>query len=659
MKAITGKANLALIAIVMLFGLNMFLAATNVTRWAAEESLSAFVDKTVANWSERMQPKLDTALAGVAGEPSVDDLRRIFAEAVPHVGIEGYRYFDRAGKMALVDGEPPQLAMASLAANSEPVIQGSGQMKTGASGAIDDTRRMVSVDLPVRHAGDVIGRLRLYVDQSGALQLFYSSHEFVAMLSALFLLGAVSVLIVVIWVRVKEQAQSDERVRYLAHHDALTDLPNREFFMKHFEFAVERVKKGDEMVALLCLDIDQFKRINDTMGHAIGDTLIKEFADRLRRHIRKTDLICRLGGDEFVIALTGLKSFEKVAPFAERLRETLARPYDIAGQTFTASASIGISLSPNDGSDPDTLLKYADLALYRAKADGRNTVRLYEPEMDAAFQRRIQLGVALRTALDNGEFRLFYQPQLDMDSGVIYGREALVRWYHPVKGVIPPDEFIPVAQETGLIIPLSKWILETACSDAMSWEDKLKVAVNMSPLQFKTGCVADLVEDTLDATGLEPGRLELEITETLLMSDTASVMNQLQRLKSLGVSIVMDDFGTGYSSLSYLASFPFDKIKIDRSFIERLNDDGMVDTIVSSIINLSHNLGIVPVAEGVETEKQETVLKRYGCKYAQGFLYGKPKPIDGEDAAAAEEAAEQPAAGAAAVDPAFSPPRLQ
>ena len=384
---------------------------------------------------------------------------------------------------------------------------------------------------------------------------------------------------------------------------------------------MSRLEDERTVIALLCLDIDNFKQINDAMGHATGDALLKQFARRLQDNTRKSDFLCRLGSDEFAVTLRGLKSAKRTLPFANRLCRTLGKPYAVDGHEITTSVSIGVTMAPMDA---QALLKCADLALYRSKSEGRNTVRFFEDEMDVVFQRRLQLGQELRSAIEANQFVLYYQRQHDMKTERLTGHEALVRWAHPTKGIIPPDQFIPVAEETGLIIPLSQWILHRACSNAMAWESDRKVATNLSPLQFMSGNVVDLVAETLKRTGFPANRLELEITESLLMSNTPRVTEELGKLKQMGVHIVLDDFGTGYSSLSYLASFPFDKIKIDRSFIGDLKSNPMADVIVWAIISLGHDLDMTITAEGVETKEQEAILRSWGCDQGQGYLYGRP-----------------------------------
>jgi diguanylate cyclase (GGDEF)-like protein len=378
-------------------------------------------------------------------------------------------------------------------------------------------------------------------------------------------------------------------------------------------------------MAVFCLDLDRFKDVNDTLGHPTGDALLAEVSARLKESVRDVDLVGRLGGDEFAIVAEDLAAPEDAMRLARRICTALSEVYHVNGHEVTISASIGIAIGPLDREASDTLLKNADLALYRAKEDGRNTFRFFEPAMDAKLQKRRRLETDLRNALRKNQLYLDYQPQFDLGSGRLTGYEALVRWWHPSDGEIPPTTFLPIAEETGLIVPLGEWILKTACSYATTWPEDTKLAVNLSPAQFKTQDVYGLVRRVLSETGLEPGRLELEITEGIILQNTDAVFETLTRLDQLGVSIAMDDFGTGYSSLSYLTRFPVKKIKIDRSFIDTLGTSPQTSAIVSSIVGLGQSLNVTITAEGVETEGQAAMLRKWGCDQVQGFYYGKPE----------------------------------
>ncbi|MDO9714467.1 putative bifunctional diguanylate cyclase/phosphodiesterase, partial [Paracraurococcus lichenis] len=419
--------------------------------------------------------------------------------------------------------------------------------------------------------------------------------------------------------------QAEARVAHMAHHDALTGLANRVLFREHMQHALARAKRNGR-VALLCLDLDHFKSVNDTLGHPIGDALLCEVASRLRQCTRETDLVVRLGGDEFAIVQEGPTQPNNAEALARRLIDALAEPFDINSHQLIVGTSIGIALSDVGTDDTDILLKCADLALYRAKSDGRGTWRFFEPEMDAVAQARRALELDLRQALAGGQFELFYQPLLEANGARISGFEALIRWRHPKRGMVNPALFIPLAEEVGLISSIGSWVLRQACADAVRWPGQLKVAVNLSPAQFRNGMLAREVEEALLGSGLDPKRLELEITENVLLQDHEIVLETLHAVRSKGVRIAMDDFGTGYSSLSYLRRFPFDKIKIDQSFVRGLGDDEEAAAIVRAVAGLGRTLGMAVNAEGVETAEQLAALQALGCGEVQGYLFSPPRP---------------------------------
>src|SRR6516165_4627279 len=420
---------------------------------------------------------------------------------------------------------------------------------------------------------------------------------------------------------VTDRRRSEERIAYLARHDTLTGLANRMLFRESMEGALARVMQG-EMLALHCIDLDQFKSINDVLGHAVGDALLKEVAARIRRCVKDTDLVARFGGDEFAVVQVSLHSAKEAASLATRIVRELSRPYDCDGHRSPISASIGVAIAPSDGGDTDTLLRKADIAMYRAKADGRRTFCLFMPEMDAELQARRLLTLDLDQALKRHEFALFYQPMVDVQSGQVTGFEALLRWHHSERGLILPSDFIPLAEESGLIVELGEWILRRACSDAASWPEELSVAINLSPLQLRSRGLVRTVVHALAESGLPVGRLELEITESVLLQEEPESRANLAQLKNLGVAIAMDDFGTGYSSLSSLHRFSFDKIKIDRSFVSDLADGSGALAIVRAVASLASSLGMVVTAEGVETAEQLARLRAEGCHEVQGFLFG-------------------------------------
>jgi diguanylate cyclase (GGDEF)-like protein len=424
---------------------------------------------------------------------------------------------------------------------------------------------------------------------------------------------------------VTERRRAEAKIEYMAHHDALTELPNRLQLFEQLRQTLARPKQGAHL-AVFCLDLDRFKDVNDAHGHPIGDLLLKSVAERLRQCIRDADMVARLGGDEFAVMQVGAAQPRDATALASRLIEVIGAPYEFGGRQIAVEVSVGIALAPNDGLDPDQLLKNADTALYRAKAEGHGLYRFFEPEMDARMQARRTLEIDLRNALVNGEFELFYQPLVAMQTEYVTGFEALIRWHHPERGLVAPLDFIPVAEETSLIVPMGDWVLRQACAEATTWPSGLKVAVNLSPVQFqKKGLLASVVS-ALAASGLSPNRLELEITESVLMQDGDATLAVLHELRDLGVRISIDDFGTGYSSLSYLRKFPFDKIKIDQSFIFDMSDHGDSLAIVRAVIAMGSGLGIATTAEGVETLAQFKQLKLEGCTEVQGYLFSPPRP---------------------------------
>ncbi|MGH6665504.1 MAG: EAL domain-containing protein, partial [Pseudolabrys sp.] len=420
---------------------------------------------------------------------------------------------------------------------------------------------------------------------------------------------------------VTERRQAETKIMHMARHDALTNLPNRLLFREQMEQSLTRGEK----LAVLFIDLDRFKNVNDTLGHPVGDALLCAVTKRLQLAVRGADTVARLGGDEFAIIQIGGRPTE-ATELAARIIDSISQAFDVHGHQVMIGTSVGIAIAPTDGTEPDQLLRNADMALYRAKSEGRGTYHFFQPEMDAQMQARRSLELDLRKALLAGEFELYYQPLIDLKSDKVSGFEALVRWHHPGRGLIGPDDFISVAEEIGLIVPIGDWVLKQACSDAMTWPGKLTIAVNLSAAQFRSPALALSVVGALGASGLPASRLELEITETVLLQDEKAVLDVLHQIRELGVRISMDDFGTGYSSLSYLRSFPFDKIKIDRSFIRELGKENDCVAIIRAVTRLGHSLGMITTAEGVETKEQLTILRAEGCTQVQGFLFSEPRP---------------------------------
>jgi diguanylate cyclase (GGDEF)-like protein len=430
---------------------------------------------------------------------------------------------------------------------------------------------------------------------------------------------------------ITEIRKIEGRIAHMALHDALTGLPNRVLLRQRIEAALPAAHRGQPF-AVHCLDLDHFKSVNDTLGHPVGDELLKQATRRLTRCVRRLDTVARLGGDEFAIIQSGVDSADVATRLAQRICDALKQPFDISGHQVLIDVSIGIALAPQDGTDPDELLKNADLALYRAKGDGRGVYRYFESEMNAMMQERRRLEMALRTGVKEGQFELHYQPIVNVESSAITGFEALLRWNHPERGLVAPGEFLPLAEEIGLIIPLGEWVLREACRQAAAWPGNYRVAVNLSAHQFRSMNLVPTVIGALSTAGLPARRLELEITESALLNDSASTLRTLHMLRGLGVRIAMDDFGTGYSSLSYLRQFPFDKVKIDGSFVKELAEASESLAIVRAITGLGASLGMETTAEGVETEAQLDRIRAEGCSEIQGYFFSPPCP-EGELAA--------------------------
>ena len=426
---------------------------------------------------------------------------------------------------------------------------------------------------------------------------------------------------------ITERRTAEAKINHLARYDPLTGLPNRTFFHDQMELALTKIKRNKENCAILFIDLDQFKQINDTMGHPFGDELLCAVAERLRGIVRDSDIVARFGGDEFMILLSPMKRPEEAASMARRVVEVLSETFDIDGHHVLIGASVGIAVGPQDGVDADLLLKNADMALYRTKSEGRGSWRFFEREMDVRAQARRNLEIDIRNAVASSAFKVFYQPQINLKTRRISTCEALLRWPHPERGMISPAEFIPIAEEMGLIVEIGNWVLHEACGECMKWPAGTRVSVNLSPIQFRRGNVADAIREALNASGLPANRLEIEITESVLVQDTEATRAQLAQLRDMGVRISLDDFGTGYSSLSYLHSFPLHKVKIDRTFLQGIGAGGKSLTLLRGVARLSAELGMSVAVEGVETEEELAVITREASvDEAQGYLFSPAVP---------------------------------
>jgi diguanylate cyclase (GGDEF)-like protein len=423
---------------------------------------------------------------------------------------------------------------------------------------------------------------------------------------------------------------SEIRLTYLAQHDALTQLPNRVLGSELMEQSIASSSRRGTSMALLFVDLDNFKDINDSLGHAAGDEFLQQVSHRLRAAVRKGDVVCRQGGDEFLVGLTDLQDSEAIASVATNILEQMKAPFSVREAEILASCSIGIAVHPKDGSEFEELLRHADAAMYHAKDAGRNTYRFFDEELNATLRESLHLISSLRAAVTQKEFLLHYQPVLDMESGALVGAEALVRWHHPKIGLVAPGMFIPAAEKSGLIVDIGQWVIEEACRQARQWRDQgaapITMAVNLSPVQFRRGNVEAIIAQALERAALEPHCLELEVTESTLVQDTEKFIQSLQRIKAQGIHISIDDFGTGYSNLSYLQRFAVDKLKIDQSFVKRLTNGPQDLAMVTAIVQMAKSLNLTTTAEGVETEEARIQLLRLGCNQAQGYLFAKPLP---------------------------------
>lgn len=462
------------------------------------------------------------------------------------------------------------------------------------------------------------------VDQSSAATMSKVALVAASMMTSLLIVLGYSVPAAVAFRRIRERWKAEDQIRFLAMHDPLTGLSNRVQLQMRLEQAITRAKRHKQSVAVMCIDLDRFKEVNDSLGHKAGDALLIEVASRLRQCVRETDVVARLGGDEFVVVAEELEQPSDAIPVARRICQKLSEPADIESHEISISGSVGITFAPGEGTEIEALLSNADLALYRAKNDGRNTFRFFEPEMDEAIQNRRVLATELRQAVRNGGLHLNYQPHFDLKTGLLTGYEALARWTHPEQGDVPPSVFIPIAEESGLIGMLGEWVLETACEYARHWPAGTTLSVNISPAQFAAQNLAATVRAVTARTGLPPERLLLEFTEDLLLRKAQDTIDTLQKLTAMGVRLSIDNFGSGYSSLSYLTRLPVSKIKIDQSFIRKMASDKDASAIVRTIIGIGKSLDMTIVAEGVETEDEAFELRQAGCGEVQGYFFGRP-----------------------------------
>ncbi len=573
----------------------------------------------------------DLRQVAAGAEPSPES--KMFFAKIRHSGdIFRFKIFDAAGKLRLTSDD--------LAATPE-TDQALGQHNPLASEVVKTGDALIEVEegippkRPARYAeayvpviveGQTIAILEAYVDQTEKSSVFQGYFLTATLWLAALVTVAFSFPAWGFYRRTLQKQAADQRVSFLAHHDSLTHLANRAWFLENLQDALTKTEMSGTSIAVHYLDLDRFKQINDTLGHATGDELLKVFADRLGSIVRPDDLISRLGGDEFAIAQLSLTDRADAATLADRLLQALAKPFIVGERAITMTSSVGTAVSPGDGTNPLRLLKSADLALYAAKGQGRARRCFFEAGMDAELEKRLKLERLVREAAVKEGFELYFQPLQDSAAQRICGFEALLRLRQADGTFIPPDQFIPVAEDIGVISTIGTWVIRKACRVAAEWPEHLTIAVNLSAAQFKDGRLVGVVREALAESGLAAERLELEITEGLLLADTEPTLQQLAELKSLGVGIVMDDFGTGYSSLSYLWKFPFNKIKVDRSFMSAFAANQGVGSILRTIVALGHSMNVPVTAEGVETEAQANFLYEIACDHLQGFHLGRPMP---------------------------------
>jgi diguanylate cyclase (GGDEF)-like protein len=579
----------------------------------------------------------------IAAQPEIRRLDRELRALTAGLNVVKVKIYD-AGGLTVYSSEPAQIGENKY---SSPGLAAAIAGQPGAEflyrerfqawdGEIAE-RSLVSSYLPIGGAvdGEVEAILEVYADVTDHVA------ELTRTQSRVLLLGlAASVLLYLFALAVGQRYHrvlarqealrrlDEDRIRHQAYHDALTGLPNRRSFAEHLQASVLRCERAGWTLALLFLDLDGFKTVNDSLGHEAGDALLRECALRLRDIVRKSDSVYRVGGDEFTAVLENVRGPEEAAAVAQRILRGLAEPMTVAGQEVHAAASIGIALYPRDESDADRLLRNADAAMYHAKSLGRGRFSFYAPDMNARIEQRLALEAGLRSALREGQYELHYQPRIDARSGGAAGVEALLRWKRPGKGLVPPMEFIPLLEETGLIVPVGAWVIKAACSQNKAWQAAglapMRVSVNLSTRQFQSEDLLPVVREALAESGLEPRWLELELTESLLMADVEKALTTMQALKALGVGLSIDDFGTGYSSLGYLKRFPIDSLKIDRSFVRDLDKSPKDAAIVEAITELARSLGVGVVAEGIEAPSQVDFLRRHHCTELQGFYFSRP-----------------------------------
>jgi diguanylate cyclase (GGDEF)-like protein len=623
--SIDGRRILLLASVVILLA----FGGVQLSQFVSANMLRTDAQSTVSAWAGSLAESADdipAIIAGAAPSPRTDHLLK---DATQVGDIYRYKILDRTGHAVYLSERASYSSAAKAIADSpskrigEKVLSGGAFTDTAVGNSSDNPPYFAECYLPLKQNGAVIGILDVYLDQTADHVLYERSFLFTESIIAIAVLLAGGIPGFMVYRKMRDHRRAQAEALFLAEHDSLTGLANRKMLAETANNALAWSRRNKSYVAALVIDLDRFKEINDTFGHSVGDEALKIVAVRLKSAVRAEDMVARLGGDEFVVLQVGMNQPDGATYLATRLLKLLAETFEINGLQLVCAASIGVAISPTDADDWDGLLSRADIALYRAKGGGRGNAAFFETGMDAMFRERRRLESDLRRAMDTNAFHLAFQPLIDFKGGELIGFEALLRW---PEGWEPqsPATFIPVAEEAGLIVPIGAWVLKTACNEAAAWTRPLKIAVNLSPLQFSHGNIVAVVDEVLKSSGLDPGRLELEVTESLWLQNTETVLDQLARLRSKGISIALDDFGTGYSSLAYLWKFPFDKVKVDRSFVTQMEIDPKAAAIVDTVVALGRALDLTITAEGVETQEQAKALKNAGCDQGQGYLFGRP-----------------------------------
>lgn len=620
-----GKRILLLAFIVLLLA----FVGIELSRVVSANMLRADAQSTVGAWAGSLVESADDIGAIVAGAAPSARTDHLLKDATEVGDIYRYTIWGRNGHAVFSSERKSYPSATKTTTNADwgkiagTVLSGGTFTEIGASDSAENPPYFAESYLPLRKNGAVIGVLEVYIDQTDDHALYQQSFLFTESIIAIAVLLAGGIPGFMVYRKMRDHRRAQAEALFLAEHDSLTGLANRKMLAETAHSTLTWCSRSNSYVAALVLDLDRFKEINDTFGHSVGDEVLKIVATRLTSAVRAEDMVARLGGDEFVVLQVGMNQPDGATYLATRLLKLLADPCEINGLQLICAASIGVAISPTDAEDWEGLLSRADVALYRSKGEGRGNASFFETGMDAMFRERRRLEADLRRAMETKAFHLAFQPLVNFQDGELVGFEALLRW---PEGWEPqsPATFIPVAEEAGLIVPIGAWVLQTACSAAAAWTKPLKIAVNLSPLQFRHGDIVAVVDEALKSSGLDPDRLELEVTESLWLQNTEAVLDQLTQLRSRGISIALDDFGTGYSSLSYLWKFPFDKVKVDRSFVTQMKVDPKAAAIVDTVVALGRTLALTITAEGVETAEQAKALKDAGCDQGQGYLYGRP-----------------------------------